>query len=254
MKKWPIVVGALILAALIGGYFIFRWRENEGHNPNYGDVPTWLTFLAAAVGIPFALYQLRAFRQAEEAHEREQAEQVSAFVEQNEGATFLVVTNRSGRDVPSCSGLYSSYGGEGQPEGWDGPTALTQHNLGMIPAGEDKREEIHPYPKLTGRGGLKHAAVIHFSDVEGRHWLRDGNAKLHRIGPDGEMPMGVLPELDEWQDFWNARGEAEVRARRRRGRAWRQLVAASVPRRSTSREDAPGDHQGSDGGGRTTGS
>jgi hypothetical protein len=46
------------VAVVIGvGYLIFWLRENDGHSPAYGDVATWLTFVAAAVGIPFAIYQ-----------------------------------------------------------------------------------------------------------------------------------------------------------------------------------------------------
>jgi hypothetical protein len=40
-----VVVAAVVTAAL-------RWQETS-----WGDAPTWLTFIAAAFGIPFALFQ-----------------------------------------------------------------------------------------------------------------------------------------------------------------------------------------------------
>lgn len=52
-----LLLTALGVAVLAGAYFVLRWRENHGHHPAYGDVATWLTFVAAAVGIPFAVYQ-----------------------------------------------------------------------------------------------------------------------------------------------------------------------------------------------------
>lgn len=65
VEYWWQALGALVVVVIIvGGYFAFRWRENDGHHPVYGDVATWLTFLAAAVGIPFALYQFADQRQA----------------------------------------------------------------------------------------------------------------------------------------------------------------------------------------------
>lgn len=56
-RLWRRVAGATATAGLlIWGLLVFRSRENAGHTPNYGDLPTWLTFAAAAVGIPFAAY------------------------------------------------------------------------------------------------------------------------------------------------------------------------------------------------------
>jgi len=57
---------------------MFRSRENGGHHPEYGDVATWLTFLAAAVGIPFALYQFGEQRKTikEEFERRQKSDQL----------------------------------------------------------------------------------------------------------------------------------------------------------------------------------
>jgi hypothetical protein len=53
---WSVIFTASIAAAIIGAIVAFfiarRWGE-----ANLGDVPTWLTFIAAAAGIPFIVYQ-----------------------------------------------------------------------------------------------------------------------------------------------------------------------------------------------------
>jgi hypothetical protein len=52
--KQHVKVTVLIVLFIAGAITaaILRWKET-----NWGDAPTWLTFLAAAVGIPFAIYQ-----------------------------------------------------------------------------------------------------------------------------------------------------------------------------------------------------
>ena len=61
MKRWKWWGVAILCfaAALIGGYFVFRWKENQGHHPNYGDVGTWVAAGVALLGASFALRQLR---------------------------------------------------------------------------------------------------------------------------------------------------------------------------------------------------
>lgn len=88
MKNRTRLLAALGLAVLVGVYLLFRWRENGGHHPEFGDVATWLGTVAAwlaaggaAVAAYFAFGQLRELRgQANlqaEALER-QAEQLVA--------------------------------------------------------------------------------------------------------------------------------------------------------------------------------
>jgi len=60
LKRKRLLLSVVGFAAFVAaGYLLFRWREDHGHHPAYGDIPTWLTFAAAVLGIPFALYQLR---------------------------------------------------------------------------------------------------------------------------------------------------------------------------------------------------
>lgn len=52
-----VLTGIVAVAVFVAAYLVLRAREDHGHQPAWGDVPTWLTFVAAALGIPFALYQ-----------------------------------------------------------------------------------------------------------------------------------------------------------------------------------------------------
>jgi hypothetical protein len=54
-RRSAAVVGGAALLALACWWL--RWRESHGHHPSWGDVPTWLTFVAAELGVPFAIYQ-----------------------------------------------------------------------------------------------------------------------------------------------------------------------------------------------------
>jgi hypothetical protein len=118
--RWQALGSLVVIGILVGGYFVFHWRENRGYHPAYGDVATWLTFLAATVGIPFALYQFADQRQAikgEFARQRERDELLAGQLKQVDLANRMSIRRQAeGVDFrPDTWRPVKGQDGKGQP-------------------------------------------------------------------------------------------------------------------------------------------
>lgn len=57
LTKGRIAIIGGVVVVLVVARLILTYEEHHGHQPNWGDAPTWFTFVAAALGVPFAGYQ-----------------------------------------------------------------------------------------------------------------------------------------------------------------------------------------------------
>lgn len=164
-------------------------------------------FAAIGTWLSLTLYKDEKGRRAEDekrfgeelkAAEGEQARKVTARVEAADDAMSIhTVENGSDFDVNNCTTIFRTYRPLGGDEYNLAPPYLLGHvDLGVLEAHGKVERRVLDADALWE--GAPRPAFVRFTDANGRHWLRDRQMAYHRLGPKGEIPLGEIPEFDQW--------------------------------------------------------
>lgn len=184
------------------GYAVLRWREHHGHSPAWGDVPTWLTFVAAAFGIPFALYQFdlqrRQLREQqtefEKARTRQDIQDKLLSVQLQQAEASLRVLKRQQAESISVKLKYSSASAQNIPEPrW----AALAKNESRRPI-TDITARISPLPlgASTFRADGAGRPLNNPDNVAFASEVSDSAGKVHTLKPGDEVEFEFSREAE----------------------------------------------------------